>query len=529
MAKQSELERSAALTCTLINSKSPHRSELSAFSAKDFTKKLAVNLGPEVAKREVSLALNDLNFNENESRPYALRRLREQVESNLSGLLGTSTAQGIIEHCLAYKPHLNLVPDDDIYCIENRVESYKNRLTGLAKELDNLRRFHRQVINDLPIGVCSLANFNEIVNWNRALEKITHISSKTAIGSCTWHLPKPWGEFIAELVRLPNSLLSAQRELKFSNHSRHFKIHKAFINTKSKANKEGNLVLVIEDITDLQILENKMAHNQRLASIGMLAAGVAHEIGNPITAIACLAQDICSELLDATETPDQQSGLTPYKSIHRLNRNIEIEKNSNKRDTLILEMAEQIQNQTKRVSQIVQSLINFSHSGQSAQPSLIKLNIHAIIKESIDLIQLAPSNNHVHYINQCDKGLHIYGDHQLMIQVFINLLSNASDASQPEGHIIVNTTANDDDISITVSDNGSGISNEIMPTVFDPFVTTKSPGSGTGLGLALVYRFITDQGGSVEIQSPSLINNNTINTNTQKGADVSIIMPTKIR
>src|SRR5699024_10479477 len=108
-------------------------------------------LGPVTAAREVAMAVRDLRLKHSETRPYALRRLRDQLETNLSGLLGPSVSHQLMDDNLPYKPQEG-ESSEDIRFIESRLEQYRDKLSGLAAELDSLRRFHRQTLLELPMG-----------------------------------------------------------------------------------------------------------------------------------------------------------------------------------------------------------------------------------------------------------------------------------------------------------------------------------------------------------------------------------------
>lgn len=485
VTKQSAAEKAAAQTCTLNNLNRPHRFELSVNSTAEFTRQLSTLIGYETAKREVGVALRDLAMDSKETRPYALRRLRDQIEANLSSLMGPAVAKDIVDEGLPYKKEPGLASKDDIHFMESRLEEYQDKLTGLAAELDSLRRFHRQVLNDLPMGVCSLATTNEILSWNREMENITGIKADEVVGSGLWHLYPPWLDLLSDIARTTESHTFLQRELRLRGGSHWFNIHKAAVNVEPEKDLIGGIVVVIEEVTQNKVLEQQVAHNERLAAIGKLAAGVAHEIGNPITGIACLAQDISADVR--------------AQDIH---------------PPMIDQMAAQILEQTKRVSNIVQSLVNFSHSGHLEKPDLRTLKLRPLIQQSLDLIKLNHDKHHVHYINQCPDELSVVGNEQKLIQVFINLFNNARDASEPESSVIISAQINEQlDASgrpgpdhgaarITITDKGHGIPDKIKDKIFDPFVTTKDPGKGTGLGLSLVYRFISDQNGKIEINSP---------------------------
>ncbi len=232
---------------------------------------------------------------------------------------------------------------------------------------------------------------------------------------------------------------------------------------------EPAVMVVARDVTELRRRQLRGGQIDRMVALGTLAAGVAHEIGNPITGIACLAQNLREERADDSE---------------------------------LNEMSTQILEQTKRVSRIVQSLMNFAHAG-GHQHAAEAVCLADVAQDAISLLALNRNSVDVQFFNLCDPQHLVTGDAQRLAQVLINLLSNARDASQPGGAIRVKTEANEDTVELLVEDEGSGIPKAIMDRLFEPFFTTKDPGQGTGLGLALVYSIVEEHYGQITIDSPA--------------------------
>ncbi len=325
--RSSDEEKSIAYLCSLNNLQRPRRKHLSFTTSAEFTDSLASALGAEAADREVERALAELGITSGDARPYALRRLRDQLEVNLSGLLGASVARDMIDRLIPY----TLLPassGDDIRLLEARIEANEN-LSGVETELNKLRRQHRETLLKLPIGVCTLDSDQEILMWNQAMTDISGVNGEVIIGSLVHSLPAPWGQLIEEFSS-SDAEHSHKTQVVVTDKPRWLTLHKA---RKDEENSTaGDQVILVEDITDLQMLEEEVMHNERLTSIGRLAAGVAHEIGNPVTGIACLAQNLRYE----TE-PDE-----------------------------IKTAATDIITQTERIDSIVQSLVKFSHGGNQA-------------------------------------------------------------------------------------------------------------------------------------------------------------------
>ena len=475
-------EASAAEACAVDNVRRPQRRELHAASPQEFATQLAKPLGAKAAQKEVEQALRDLFLPFDERRPYALRRLRDRIEANLSGLMGPSVAQDMVETFLPYKSGGENYVTEDIHFIESRLEDYHSRLTGLAAELDALRRYHRQTLQELPMGVCSLAKDQEILMWNKAMEELTGIPAQRVVGSRLSTLGDPWRELLQGFIDLPDEHLHKQH-LALDGQTRWLNLHKAAIDEPLAPGNSG-LVLLVEDLTETQMLEDKLVHSERLASIGRLAAGVAHEIGNPVTGIACLAQNLREEREDDSE---------------------------------LTEISSQILEQTKRISRIVQSLMSFAHAG-SHQHNDEPVCLAEVAQDAIGLLALNRRNFEVQFYNLCDPDHWVEGDPQRLAQVLINLLSNARDASPAGCAVRVKSEASEHTVDLIVEDEGTGIPKNIMDRLFEPFFTTKDPGEGTGLGLALVYSIVEEHYGQITIDSPADIQ-------SQRGTRIRVTLP----
>jgi signal transduction histidine kinase len=227
-------------------------------------------------------------------------------------------------------------------------------------------------------------------------------------------------------------------------------------------------VLLVEDLTERKALAAQVAHQDRLASVGRLAAGVAHEIGNPLTGIACLAQNLAREA-----TSEEQR----------------------ERFALILR-------ETQRIDAIVRVLLGFSHVGTIhavAQPE--RFEAREALGEAITLVQLSRQAKKVTCTNRIPTGLLLDGDRQRLLQVFVNLVSNACDASPTGGEVSVDAEAIGEVVRLRVVDHGSGIDDAVRERMFEPFFTTKPPGQGTGLGLPLAHSIVREHLGSIDVET----------------------------
>ena len=152
----------------------------------------------------------------------------------------------------------------------------------------------------------------------------------------------------------------------------------------------------------------------------------------------------------------------------------------------------------------MQSLVNFAHSGSNKSDHNSEIvTIEECVNEAIALISLDKKRKEIKYVVNCKAGLQVLGDSQRLLQVLVNLLNNAHDASPVDSKITLSSKLVSGSVQISVTDEGSDIPEEIRDQIFDPFFTTKEPGEGTGLGLSLVYSIVENLDGHIDIISAS--------------------------
>jgi signal transduction histidine kinase len=354
--------------------------------------------------------------------------------------------------------------------IEDQLEHSRTRLRGLSGDLDNLRRYHRQILLDLPLGVCTIDKLRTVTIWNLAMEVMTDLPARDAIGVPLHRLPAPWGHLLAGFAKASDEHIH-HLEVAHRGKSRWFNLHKAAIPAPLPVDHpveeaRTSQVILMEDLTDLETLEAELAHSERLASIGRLAAGVAHEIGNPVTGIASLAQNLRYE-----DDPE-----------------------------MVRESIEEIINQTQRITAIVKTLMNFSRSG-GIGGNLCDFSLQEVADEAIRLVKLTRHGRQIQCKNLSPSDLTLRADRQGITQILVNVLSNACDASPPGSQVELSAGEIGDQVRIEVLDQGEGIAEQDLGYIFEPFFTTKAPGDGTGLGLAIAYKIVTDHQGSISIDS----------------------------
>jgi signal transduction histidine kinase len=221
-------------------------------------------------------------------------------------------------------------------------------------------------------------------------------------------------------------------------------------------------LIVMDDITSRVHLEEQLLQAEKLSSIGLLAAGFAHEVNTPITGISSYAQMLLKE--------------TPDTDMRR-------------------QLLEKIEKQTFRAAEIVNGLLNFSRMNGS---EFKDLDLNQLIRESLLLLDHQLRKNNIHVQSVLNESVpRIYGNAGKLQQVFVNLFLNARDAMPSGGKLQVETSMNDTMVIMDVTDTGVGISEEDIRRIYDPFFTTKSSGRGTGLGLAVTYGIVQEHGGLI--------------------------------
>jgi len=260
------------------------------------------------------------------------------------------------------------------------------------------------------------------------------------------------------------------------------------------------LLLTITDINErkhsqkaLSALNQQLVNAEKLASIGQLSAGIAHEINNPVGYIRCnldILADYIKVLISyiaIVNTAEQKKSAATFYHEKDLDYII------NDIEPLIASSLEG----TKRISKIIKDLGNYAHVGNE-KPELI--SIDKLLEQSLTL-----AANELKYkvsIDKClDANVEVMGFPQKLLQVFINMLVNASHAITSNGHISIRSYIEHDEVNISFEDNGSGISQVHLKNIFDPFFTTKPIGKGTGLGLHIVRSIIDDHNGRIDVSS----------------------------
>ncbi len=350
------------------------------------------------------------------------------------------------------------------------------QLHSKAAELDRLRAFNENIVESLDEGLLVLDANDRIVRWNRALEQVYGVSRDRAIGASFADM------FDAFFV---NAVQSALREsprgatvYRLPLRGRGTRADTAMLVNAAMAPlqgagcdpcPDGGTIVIVEDISARVQLEEQLQISDKMASIGLLAAGVAHEINTPLTGISSFTQ-----MLLENADPDDPT-------------------------THVLE---KIERQTFRAAKIVNGLLNLSRPAAPAAPERAPVDVNAVIGDVLSLVEHQLEIGRVKVRRELSPtALVVSGAEHKLQQVFLNLFLNARDAMSKGGWLTVVSRAEGDRAIIEVADTGFGIPSEYLSRIYDPFFTTKTIGQGTGLGLSISYGIVREHDGSINCDS----------------------------
>ncbi len=335
-----------------------------------------------------------------------------------------------------------------------------------AQLIERLKDFSENIVESMNVGVLAVGSEGRIEFWNTQLEHSIGVSRVDAVGRTIEEiLPVDLAAEIAarsEEERVTNLY-------KFPLRNREGRTLVVNVSIAPLAGKSGEPIgrlILVDDITQRMQLEEQLLQTEKLTSLGLLAAGVAHEVNTPLAVISNYIQMLAKQL----PADDPRHKLT-----------------------------DKIVKQTFRASEIVNNLLSFSRTGGS---EFKEVNLDRIIEETLTLVAHPFRASNVQVIKTLGSDLPgILGSSNRLQQVFLNLFLNAKDAMPSGGMIEVRTASHNGTVEVEVTDTGLGIQREDLARVFDPFFTTKATGRGTGLGLSVSYGIIKEHAGKIEVRS----------------------------
>jgi len=344
------------------------------------------------------------------------------------------------------------------------------RLEEKIGEYEQLKEFNENIVESINIGILAVNLADRIDSWNAEMESMYAVERAEALGAPLADLFPP--DFMLEYERVKNDA-GVHNLYKFHLATRSGEVRTANITIAPLVDKDfvavGRVILV-DDITDRVQLESQLMQADKLSSIGLLAAGVAHEVNTPLAVISSYTQMLAKQI---------------------------------RGDERVSPLLDKITQQTFRASEIVNSLLNFS---RTSTIEFKAISVNQVLQETLALLdhQFRTANISIHLLLQEDLP-DILGNIGKLQQVFLNLFLNAKDAMAEGGVLRVTTVANGH-VEVIIGDTGSGIAAENLRRIYDPFFTTKSAvvegrRRGTGLGLAISYGIIQEHAGKIQVES----------------------------
>jgi len=334
-----------------------------------------------------------------------------------------------------------------------------------ASEIARLKDFSENIVESLNVGVLAVDLEGTVEAWNSRMEQVFGVPRDAAVGQPLGNLLP--AELASEIAsRDDQEQITGIYKHRFQRQGRSLILNVSITPLVGKSGERIGRLLLFDDVTQRERMEEQMSQTEKLTSLGLLAAGVAHEVNTPLAVISNYIQMLAKQMPDGD----------PRHSI-----------------------IEKIVKQTFRASEIVNNLLNFSRTGAG---ELADVDLNRVVEETLSLVAHPLKTSQIRVVKQLSDGLPpVWGSANKLQQVFLNLFLNARDAMPAGGMLEVRTTAHNGSVEIEVVDTGNGIPREHIHKIFDPFFTTKATGRGTGLGLSVTYGIIKEHAGRIDVRS----------------------------
>ena len=337
-----------------------------------------------------------------------------------------------------------------------------------ANELQELTEYNENIIESMDSGILVLNLDGKVVRWNRAMEGLYRRQRDEVLGhSLDEIFPEAFLEALrGSLVLGRNEEIANIYKLHLPcNDGRALRVNVSVAPFKVGSGERCGTIIIVDDVTVRMGLEEQLQHSEKMASIGILAAGVAHEVNTPLTGISSYTQMLRQQI-----------------------------KNDDPRSALL----EKIEKQTFRAAKIVNNLLNFSRSSKA---EFENLDTNKVLLDVLSLLEHQLERGRIKVRKELSDLPLVRGNENRLQQVFFNLILNARDAMPKGGWLTLATRAEDDAVVVEVRDTGHGIKPEHVRRIYDPFFTTKGIGRGTGLGLSISFGIVQEHGGAIFVES----------------------------
>ena len=334
-----------------------------------------------------------------------------------------------------------------------------------ALEIARLKDFSENIVESLNIGVLAVDLSGIVESWNTRMEQLFGVTRAEAVGRKLDSLLP--AELAAEIIaRSGEEQVTGIYKQRVQHQGKLLTMNVSITPLVSKSGERIGRLLLFDDVTQRERMEEQMSQTEKLTSLGLLAAGVAHEVNTPLAVISNYIQMLAKQM------PEDD----PRHSI-----------------------IEKIVKQTFRASEIVNNLLNFSRTGAA---ELANIDVNRVVEETLSLVAHPLKTSQIQVVKNLGDALpSVRGSANKLHQVFLNLFLNARDAMPSGGMLEVKTAAHNGSVEIEIVDTGAGIPREHIHKIFDPFFTTKATGRGTGLGLSVSYGIIKEHAGKIDVRS----------------------------
>jgi two-component system NtrC family sensor kinase len=334
-----------------------------------------------------------------------------------------------------------------------------------ALEIARLKDFSENIVESLNVGVLAVDLDGIVESWNTRMEQLFGVARQEAVGrQLSSLLPEELAREIA--ARGDEEQITGIYKQRLQHQGKSLTLNVSIAPLVSKSSERIGRLLLFDDVTQRERMEEQMSQTEKLTSLGLLAAGVAHEVNTPLAVISNYIQMLAKQMPEGD----------PRQSI-----------------------IEKIVKQTFRASEIVNNLLNFSRTGAAEATDI---DVNRVVEETLSLVAHPLKTSQIQVVKQLGEPLPpVRGSANKLQQVFLNLFLNARDAMPAGGMLEVRTAAHNGSVEIEVADTGGGIPREHIHRIFDPFFTTKSNGRGTGLGLSVSYGIIKEHSGKIDVRS----------------------------
>jgi two-component system NtrC family sensor kinase len=355
-------------------------------------------------------------------------------------------------------------------------EDLASEIALRTREIESQRRFTSKIIDSLPVGLYVVDREYRIQAWNRKRESGTQgVDREEVIGRSVFDV----------LYRQPRNLLKAEFDRAFghgemtqmdvestaSGESRFYRLTK--VPMRLDDDDVTHVITIGEDITEWKRVQDQVSQTEKLAAVGQLAAGVMHEINNPLATIGACVEALTLRVEDLPRS--EALGFEEYLRI--------------------------VGSELERCKSIVDGLLDFSRPKARVKRHA---ELNQIVEDALFLVRHHHKYRGITLERELTEGLPVIeANHEQLIQVFLSLMLNAIDAMEGKGVLAIRTASykTGREVMAEFEDTGPGIQRDALPKIFEPFFTTKQPGRGTGLGLSICYGIVQEHGGRILVDS----------------------------